>query len=52
MTGNPRFDRVGREFGAKGVRVERADEIGEILNEAWKEDRATVIDVIVDAEEY
>lgn len=50
--GNPRFDRVAEEFGAKGVRVERADQIGEALDEAWKEDRATVIDVIVDAEEF
>ena len=50
--GNPRFDRVAEEFGAKGMRVERADEIGEALVEAWKEDRATVIDVIVDAEEF
>ena len=50
--GTPRLERVDEEVGAKGVRVERADEIGGVLDEAWKEDRVTVIDVIVDAEEF
>ena len=50
--GNPRFDRVAEQFGAKGMRVERADEIGEAIHEAFKQDRATVIDVIVDPKEF
>lgn len=49
--GNPRFDKLAEAFGARGVRVERADEIGEAVTAAFKSDLPTVIEVIVDPTE-
>ncbi len=49
--GNPRFDRLAESFGARGVRVERADEIGDVVREALKSELPTVVDVIVDPSE-
>lgn len=46
--GNPRFDKLAEAFGARGLRVERADEIAEAVRESFKHDVPTVIDVIVD----
>jgi len=50
--GNPRFDKVAEDFGANGARVENADQIGDALAQAWRSDRATVIDVIVNPDEF
>lgn len=49
--GNPRFDKLAEAFGARGVRVERADQVGEVVREALKSDLPTVVDVIVDPSE-
>jgi acetolactate synthase-1/2/3 large subunit/sulfoacetaldehyde acetyltransferase len=49
--GNPRFDRLAEAFGARGVRVEKADEIGDVVRDALKSDLPTVVDVIVDPAE-
>lgn len=49
--GNPRFDLLAQSFGARGVRVERADEIAEVVREALKSDLPTVVDVIADPSE-
>lgn len=49
--GNPRFDRLAEAFGAKGVRVEKASEIGEVVRQALREGLPTVVDVIVDRSE-
>lgn len=49
--GNPRFDKLAEAFGAHGLRVERADEIGEAVRAAFQRDLPTVIDVMVDKEE-
>jgi acetolactate synthase-1/2/3 large subunit/sulfoacetaldehyde acetyltransferase len=49
--GNPRFDKLAEAFGARGERVERADEIGEVVREAFKSDLPTVVDVMADPSE-
>lgn len=49
--GNPRFDQLAQSFGARGVRVERANEIGDVVREALKNDLPTVVDVIADPSE-
>ena len=49
--GNPRFDKLAEAFGARGVRVERADELGDVVSAALKSDLPTVVDVIVDPSE-
>ncbi len=46
--GNPRFDKLAESFGARGVRIERADEIGDAVSEALRSSLPTVIEVLVD----
>ena len=49
--GNPRFDKLAEAFGARGLRVERMDEVADAVRESFKSDLPTVIDVIVDPDE-
>lgn len=49
--GNPRFDKLAEAFGARGLRVERSDEIAEAVVAALKSDLPTVIDVMADSNE-
>ena len=49
--GNPRFDRLAQAFGANGVRVEHADQIGDVMAMALKSEVPTVIEVLVDPDE-
>jgi acetolactate synthase-1/2/3 large subunit/sulfoacetaldehyde acetyltransferase len=49
--GNPRFDKLAEAFGARGVRVERAEEIGDAVREAFASELPTVVDVFVDRSE-
>lgn len=49
--GNPRFDKLAEAFGARGVRVEKADEIADVVREALTQELPTVVDVIVDRSE-
>jgi thiamine pyrophosphate-dependent acetolactate synthase large subunit-like protein len=46
--GNPRFDLLAESFGARGVRVERAEDIAEVVREAFRSPLPTVVDVIAD----
>lgn len=46
--GNPRFDEYARSFGAAGYRVEDPNELEDVYREALKEDKPTVVDVIID----
>ena len=49
--GNPRFDKLAEAFGARGVRIERADDIGEAVSAALGSDLPTVVEVVVDPSE-
>jgi thiamine pyrophosphate-dependent acetolactate synthase large subunit-like protein len=49
--GNPRFDKVAEAFGARGAYVDKADQIGDVVREAFKSDLPTVIEVEADPEE-
>jgi pyruvate dehydrogenase (quinone) len=42
---------IARSFGADGVRVERVDEVEDVLRDALDSDRPTVVDVVVDGDE-
>jgi acetolactate synthase-1/2/3 large subunit len=48
---NPDFTRLAISFGARGVRVERADELDSILQNAFAEGGVWVVDVPVDYSE-
>ena len=48
---NPDFVKYAESFGARGYRVERADELVPILEKALADDRAAVIDCPVDYSE-
>jgi len=49
--GSPKFDLFAESFGARGVRLTAADEIGDAFQEAMKADGPTIIEVAVDPEE-
>lgn len=49
--GNPDFVRYAESFGAKGYRVEAADDLAEILQEAFLQKEPVVIDCPVDYRE-
>ena len=49
--GNPRFDQLAEAFGARGVRVEKPGEIGDVVAESLKSDLPTIVDVMVDPDE-
>ena len=46
--GNPDFVKFAESFGAKGKRVEKIDDLGRIMNEAFAEKGVCLIDVPVD----
>jgi len=45
---NPDFAEVARSMGAVGIRVEKAEELGPVIQEAIKSNKPTVIDIQVD----
>ncbi|MED0758941.1 sulfoacetaldehyde acetyltransferase [Aneurinibacillus thermoaerophilus] len=45
---NPDFAEVARAMGAVGIRVEKADELGAVIQEAIESNKPTVIDIQVD----
>ncbi|CAK6473276.1 sulfoacetaldehyde acetyltransferase [Peribacillus simplex] len=45
---NPDFAEVARSMGAVGIRVEKADELGSVIEKAIKSNKPTVIDIQVD----
>lgn len=45
---NPDFAEVARSMGAVGIRVEKADELGAVIEKAIKSNKPTVIDIQVD----
>ena len=49
---NPRFDKYAELFGARGFYVERPEEIGETLREAFSLQVPSVIEVPVDPDEF
>jgi acetolactate synthase-1/2/3 large subunit/sulfoacetaldehyde acetyltransferase len=48
---NPRFDEYARLFGALGLRVEKADELGPALEQALAAQVPTVLEIPVDPDE-
>jgi acetolactate synthase-1/2/3 large subunit len=44
------FARIAQEMGCTGIRVERPEKIGEVLEEALTAEKPVVIDVLTDAE--
>ena len=48
---NPDFVKVAEAFGAKGMKVERASEIGDALKTAFASDKPFLIDIKVDPRE-
>lgn len=46
--GNPRFDDYARSFGAVGYRVEEAEGLEDVFREALRQDRPTLVDVLID----
>lgn len=48
---NPDFVKLAESFGAKGIRVERAGEVGDALRQAFASDRPCLVDIICDPEE-
>ncbi|MFQ5456549.1 MAG: acetolactate synthase large subunit [Nitrospirota bacterium] len=49
--GNPDFQRLAEAFGAKGYRINNAQEIIPVLNDAFKQNVPVVIDIPVDYKE-
>jgi acetolactate synthase I/II/III large subunit len=47
----PDFVKLAEAFGAKGMRVERPDELDDVIREMIEEPRAVVLDVVVDQTE-
>jgi sulfoacetaldehyde acetyltransferase len=47
---NPSFAEIARSMGARGVRVDAPDQIGDALREATSSDRATVLEIMVTQE--
>lgn len=48
---NPDFVKYAESFGAKGYRIEKAEDFSKILREALKQDTVSIIDVPVDYSE-
>jgi acetolactate synthase-1/2/3 large subunit len=48
---NPDFVKLAESFGAKGIRVERASEIGKAFKEAFASDRVCLVDIHIDRDE-
>lgn len=46
----PDYVKLAEAFGAKGIRVERPDEVAPAINEAFESGRVTVIDMIIKRE--
>ena len=46
--GNPRFDEYARSFGAKGYRVEDAQDLEDVFTEALKHDSPVIVEVVID----
>jgi thiamine pyrophosphate-dependent acetolactate synthase large subunit-like protein len=49
--GNPRYDRYAELFGARGYRVERPDEIGDVVREALGSGQPAVVEIPIDPDE-
>jgi len=49
--GNPDFAALARSFGAAGFRLERVEDIGEVLGEALAAPGPAVVDVIIDPDD-
>ncbi len=49
--GNPPFDKIAELFGARGLRVEKPGDLAEAVASSFRQDKPTVIDVIVDRED-
>jgi thiamine pyrophosphate-dependent acetolactate synthase large subunit-like protein len=49
--GNPRYDRYAELFGARGYRVERPEEIGDVVREALDSGQPAVVEVPIDPDE-
>ena len=48
---NPRFDKLAELFGARGYYVERAEDVGDVVTEAFASGQPTIIEVPVDPNE-
>jgi thiamine pyrophosphate-dependent acetolactate synthase large subunit-like protein len=50
--GNPRYDKFGELFGARGYYVEHTDQIGEVMQMALQCGKPAVIEVPIDPDEF
>ena len=48
---NPDFVKLAEAMGAVGYRVERPSEIEDVTNQALENDRPTIVDIVIDADE-
>lgn len=48
---NPDFVMIAKAFGMNGIRITKEEELGEALEEAFKSDKTTILDVSVDPNE-
>ncbi len=51
LESDPNFVKVAEAFGAKGIRVEKAGEINDALQQAFDSDRTCLVEIMVDPEE-
>ncbi len=50
--GNPRYDRYAELFGAKGYYVEHADQIGDVMKDAFRCGKPAIVEVPIDPDEF
>jgi acetolactate synthase-1/2/3 large subunit/sulfoacetaldehyde acetyltransferase len=50
--GNPRYDQFAELFGAKGYYVEHADQVGDVMLDAFQCGKPAVVEVPIDPDEF
>jgi acetolactate synthase-1/2/3 large subunit/sulfoacetaldehyde acetyltransferase len=50
--GNPRYDQYAELFGAKGYYVEHADQVGDVMLDAFQCGKPAVVEIPIDPDEF
>jgi acetolactate synthase-1/2/3 large subunit/sulfoacetaldehyde acetyltransferase len=50
--GNPRYDAYAKLFGAAGYYVEQADQVGDVMREAFACGKPAIVEIPIDPEEF
>jgi thiamine pyrophosphate-dependent acetolactate synthase large subunit-like protein len=50
--GNPRYDEYARLFGAEGYYVEHPDQVGDVMQAAFRAGKPAIVEIPIDPEEF